>query len=64
MEIAQLDELCSLIAEHRDAAEDTAKLDPAVVEAAGKAGLWVAGAPKEVGGLELGLAELLALCEL
>ena len=63
MEIAQLDELCSLIAEHRDVAEDTAKLDPAVVEAAGKAGLWVAGAPKEVGGLELGLAELLALCE-
>lgn len=63
MEIAQLDELCSLIAEHRDVAEDTAKLDPAVVEAAGKAGLWVAGAPKEVGGLELGLADLLALCE-
>ena len=63
MEIAQLDELCSLIAEHRDVAEETAKLDPAVVEAAGKAGLWVGGAPKEVGGLELGLAELLALCE-
>lgn len=63
METAQLDDLCSLITEHRDMAEDTARLAPAVVEAGGRAGLWVAGAPKEVGGLELDLVEILELCE-
>ena len=63
MDLAQLDELCSLIDEHREEAEDLAHLAPSVVEAAGSAGLWVAAAPREVGGLELGLVEFLGLCE-
>jgi alkylation response protein AidB-like acyl-CoA dehydrogenase len=61
--VENLDALCTIIERHRDEAEATARLAPAVREAAGAAGLWVLNAPKEVGGLELSLPEQLMVYE-
>lgn len=61
--IEQLDAVCDIIVRNREIAEDTARLAPEVREAAGPAGLWVLAAPKEVGGLELPLPDLIAVCE-
>ena len=63
MVVAGLEDLCALISEHREEAEDRARLAPSVVAACGEAGLWVAAAPREVGGLELSLPDFLALSE-
>jgi alkylation response protein AidB-like acyl-CoA dehydrogenase len=48
-----------LITEHHLEAEENACLNSAVVEAAGKAGLFRLYAPKEVGGLEVNPTMLL-----
>lgn len=58
-----LDALCDTIGRHRDEAEASARLSPAVREAAGAAGLWALSAPKEVGGLELPLPDQLVVYE-
>ena len=58
-----LDTLCEIIERHREEAEDLARLAPEVREAAGRAGLWVLAAPKEVGGLELPVPDQLAVFE-
>src|SRR5215211_6655308 len=58
-----LDALCRIIEEHRNEAEEMARLAPAVRAAAGAAGLWVLTAPKEVGGVELSLPEQVELYE-
>lgn len=63
MDPGQLQSFVDLVAEHREVAEDTARLAPAVVGAAGDQGLWVATAPREVGGLELPLTEFMSLVE-
>lgn len=57
-------ELCDIIARNRDFADRMAALAPEVLDAGDRAGLWVLCAPKEHGGLELPVAEQLALYEL
>ncbi|MEZ0121829.1 MAG: acyl-CoA dehydrogenase family protein [Candidatus Reddybacter sp.] len=51
--VAAATALQPLITEYRLEAEETSRLNPAVVEAAGKAGLFRLYAPAEVGGLEV-----------
>ena len=61
--IEELDAVCDVIVRNREIAEDTARLAPEVRQAAGAAGLWVLAAPKEVGGLELALPDLVTVFE-
>ena len=63
MPVSNLDDLCDLIREHREMAEDSARLAPEVLRAGGSAGLWTLAAPVEVGGHELPFAELFSVLE-
>lgn len=63
MAVHNLSDLCDLIREHREVAEDSARLAPEVLREGGKAGLWVLAAPAEVGGHELTFTELFDVLE-
>ena len=58
-----LDEVCDVVARNRDRADATARLTPEALEAGNHAGLWTLVAPRESGGHELSLPELLAVVE-
>ena len=57
------DDLCATIGGHREQAEDTARLAPEVLKAAGDVGLWRLCAPLDVNGLEMPIPEQLAIYE-
>ncbi len=58
-----LQDVCTVIARDRGAAERSARMTAEVRAAASEARLWVMAAPREVGGLELTLMELITTFE-
>ena len=58
-----IDELCTVVTEHRSEADVRARLAPEVLRACADAGLWVLCAPEEVGGLELSIADQMTIYE-